>query len=391
MGRTVVILGASYASLPVAHYLLKYTSTKIEGLKVIIVAPNTHLFWAVASIRAIVPDLFDDGKVSLPLAPAFTQYPSDKYELVHGKATNVNPSANTVDILLNDENSSRTIQYDDLIIATGSSIKHSMPFKTLSTTPETLASLHDWSSRIKSAQSIIIAGAGMTGVELAGELGQEYSLKNLKEITLICDDTLPFSSRFNDAFRKTAKRELERLGVKVMTQTKLVSLPTQNTKTVSLMPTTTKGEKTYTVQADLVIPTFGIVPNTEFLPKSWLDTNGFIKQSPKGLKVEGTKNVYVLGDAGNLEAPTAKNADTQAVWFAKAFEKRLLGGEEEEEYKPDPMVVAAVSIGRNKGAGQAGGWKIWGWIIWYMKARYLGTDYAEAYVRGERTVLVKKW
>ncbi|KAK3995625.1 hypothetical protein QBC44DRAFT_378439 [Cladorrhinum sp. PSN332] len=390
MGRTIVILGAGLASIPVAHYLLKYTSTKVEGLKVILVAPNTHLYWAIASIRAIVPDLLDDDKVSIPLAPAFAQYPSDKYELVHGTANKVNPSANTVDVVLNENGFSRTIQYDDLIIATGSSIKHSMPFKNLSTTSSTMASLHDWSSRIRSAKSIVVAGAGMTGVELAGELGQEYGTTKLKEITLVCEADLPFSSRFSDSVRKTAKKELERLGVKVITDTKLAALPSssQDSKTVSLRP---KDGKEYTLKADLVIPTFGIVPNTEFLPKEWLDEGGFVKQSPKGLRVEGRENVFVLGDAGGLELSTAKNADTQAVYLAKAFEERLVGGKEMGEYKPDPMVVGAVSIGRNRGTGQAGGWRLWSWLVWYLKGRNLGTDYVEAVVRGERTMMVKKW
>lgn len=264
-----------------------------------------------------------------------------------------------------------------------------MPFKNLSSSPETLASLHDWSYRIRSAQSIVVAGAGMTGVELAGELGQEYASAKLKQVTLICEGNLPFTSRFSDSFRGTAKKELEKLGVKVITETKLAALPSEQSSEVILIP---KGGKQYSLQADLVIPTFGILPNTEFLPREWLDERGFVKQSVKGLRVEDRENVFVIGDAGNLEESTAKNADSQAVFLAKLMEGRVLGTSRgDEEYRPDPMVVGAVSIGRHRGAGQAGSWKLWSWLVWYMKGRYLGTDAVGEFVKGNITLMKKKW
>lgn len=113
MTRTIVILGASYAGVPIAHYLLKHTATKAKDLKVIVVAPNTHLFWCLASIRGILPNMLDDDKIFIPLATAFAKYPSNQYELVQGVAESVDPSGNTVEVRGND-GSARTIQYDDL-------------------------------------------------------------------------------------------------------------------------------------------------------------------------------------------------------------------------------------------------------------------------------------
>lgn len=113
MAKTIVILGANYTGLPIAHYLLKHTATKVPGLKVIVVAPNTHMYWFVASVRGILPNMLADDKLFLPIAPEFAKYPSDRYELVLGKAEAVDPSRNAVEVRLND-GGGRTISYDDL-------------------------------------------------------------------------------------------------------------------------------------------------------------------------------------------------------------------------------------------------------------------------------------
>lgn len=45
MVKTVVVLGAGWAGLPLAHKLLKYTVPKVrDKLKVVLVSPNTHFF-----------------------------------------------------------------------------------------------------------------------------------------------------------------------------------------------------------------------------------------------------------------------------------------------------------------------------------------------------------
>jgi NADH dehydrogenase FAD-containing subunit len=113
MARTVVVLGASFTGIPIAHYLLKHTAAKVKDLKVIVVAPNTHLYWNIASVRAILPNMMPDDKLFHAIAPGFAKYPSDQYELVRGKAERVDPSASTVEVRGND-GSARTIQYDDL-------------------------------------------------------------------------------------------------------------------------------------------------------------------------------------------------------------------------------------------------------------------------------------
>ncbi|KAH6850835.1 hypothetical protein B0I37DRAFT_122674 [Chaetomium sp. MPI-CAGE-AT-0009] len=394
MAKTIVILGASYTGIPIAHYLLKHTAAKAKDLKVILVAPNTHLYWNVASVRGILPDMLGDDKLFFPIAPAFAKYPSDQYELVRGVAERVDPDRNIVEVRGND-GSARTIQYDDLVIATGSSPKNGMPFKNLSTTEETKDALHDWAQRIASAKSIVVAGAGATGIEIAGELGQEYAVTGKKQITLVSDQELPLTSKFRDDVRETAKKELERLKVKVITNAKVTS-PTSTTSpttTITLTQTSpnAKPAPPTTLQADLVIPTYGLAPNTSFLPASMLDARGLVRQTATLRAEGGHANVFVVGDAGNLEDPQGVHADAQAVHLAKVLAARVLGEEEGDEYKPAGKITFAATLGRNRGTGQVGNWRIWSLLVWFLKGRYLGTNYAGELVRGERTLSVKGW
>ncbi|KAK4151313.1 hypothetical protein C8A00DRAFT_36055 [Chaetomidium leptoderma] len=404
MARTIVILGASYTGIPIAHYLLKHTAAKVKGLKVIVVSPNTHLYWGIASVRGILPDMLGDDKLFLPLAPAFTKYPSDQYELVTGLAERVDPVTSVVEVRGND-GSTRTIQYDELVIATGSSFKGDMPFKNLSSTEKTKDALHAWAKRIESAQSIVVAGAGATGIELAGELGQEYAVTGKKQITLVCDQELPLGSKFKRDVRETAKKELERLKVKVITNAK-VATPSSSATTTTLTLTQTKPSgkaPPTTLQADLLIPTYGVTPNTAFLPPSMLDARGFVKQTSL-LRADGHDAIFVVGDAGNLQDPQAVHADQQMMHVVKLIEARVLRGvpggngkrgegvlSSETEYKPDGKILFAATLGRNRGTGQVGNWKVWSLMVWFMKGRYLGTNVAGEFLKGEKTATGKAW
>ena len=71
MAKTVVILGAGWVGLPLAHKLLKYTIPKAKaGLKVIIVSPDSHFYWNIVAVRGVIPGAITDEQLFLPLSQA---------------------------------------------------------------------------------------------------------------------------------------------------------------------------------------------------------------------------------------------------------------------------------------------------------------------------------
>ncbi|KAH6949655.1 hypothetical protein BKA56DRAFT_438188, partial [Ilyonectria sp. MPI-CAGE-AT-0026] len=217
---TVVILGAGMAGVPLAHHLLKHTPASV-GLRLVLASPNDEMLWLYATVRAILPDAFGDDKIFLPLGPAFAKYDASKLEHLVGIVQSLDPEANRVIVSTNADQQQRTLDYDTLIIATGSSFREAMPFKNLTDTAATKNEVHNLRNKIVAAQSIVVASAAQTGVEVAGELGQKYGLTRAKEITLIADDALPLGPETRDDIRRTVSSELAKLKVKVVANTRV--------------------------------------------------------------------------------------------------------------------------------------------------------------------------
>lgn len=218
MTKTVVIIGAGWAGLPLAHKLLKYTVPKLQGvgLKIILVSPNSHFYWNVAATRGVIPGAIPDDQLFLSIEEGFARYPSANFEFVLGKAEGIDVERNTVTVVAaSNSETRRSIGYDHLVIATGSRIRSNLPFKPVGAHEETLAALHALQKEIEVAKSIVIAGAGPTGVETAGEIAAAY--RSEKEITLIISGERALqSSEVRVDVSLGVEKDLQKLGVKLL-------------------------------------------------------------------------------------------------------------------------------------------------------------------------------
>ncbi|KAJ4250566.1 hypothetical protein NW762_011821 [Fusarium torreyae] len=383
--KTIVVLGAGPASLPIIRQTMVNQVLKRKDLKMVVVAPNTHFHWPIAMPRAVVPGQLADDKVLISFEPTFGSYPSDKFEWIQGKAVSLDTSSNNVSIELNSSATVREVNYHTLIIATGSRTKDDMIWKGIGTTEQTKAKLHEVQDQISKANTIVVSGGGMTGSETAGELGFEYSQHGTKEVIFIYSGDLPLAPPATDAVRKQTLKELQKLKVKAMPKSTVISAtPTPGSSDIVLEVQTSDGTiKKVTTQAYL--PATGILPNTEFVPKALLDSNNFIKQTNR-LQVEGHNNIFVVGDAGNLENSQLAYAEAQSMHLLKALPAYIDGGEV-PEYAPAKKAMFAVTLGRSRATGQMGTMKLFSLIIWFMKGRYLGTNYADGWAAGKRTMM----
>jgi NAD(P)H-nitrite reductase large subunit len=176
----IIILGASYSGVSIAHRILKKAAKK-GPVKVTLVSPNSHFYWNIASVRGVIPGQLTDEELFQPIAAGFKQYPASQFEFVLAKAQSLDIEAKKVAIY--GTNGEATLEYDILVLATGTHVAGDLPFKGLSSTEETKKALHDLQLQVKNAKTIVIAGAGATGVEIAGELGFEYGIQ--KHIILV--------------------------------------------------------------------------------------------------------------------------------------------------------------------------------------------------------------
>lgn len=188
--KNIVILGGSFAGVSTAHRIFKQ-ATNSTPFKITLVSPNTDFYWNIASPRGIIPGQIEDDKLFQPISAGFDQYPAGKFEFVLGYAESLDIDAKKVRVSNN-----ITLDYDFLVLGTGSNAKEGMPFKGVGSTEATKHALHDFQSKVAKAKTIVICGAGVTGVEVAGELGFEYG--QTKKIILVRAQRLKALSRPTD-------------------------------------------------------------------------------------------------------------------------------------------------------------------------------------------------
>lgn len=326
--------------------------------------------------RAMLADeYFDQSKLFVDIHAQLVQYPSDKWEFVHGAAVGVDHVARTARIGFGGKE--QVIAFHALVVATGTST----PSPLLSNGPFRKEAWDTLRSSLPSARKIVVAGGGPTGVEVAGELGSHLnsgSEGRRVEVTLVTSGERILPS-LRPALAKTAEKYLSDLGVKILTGTKVVSVEPENAgrdvaaTTSSAIVSLSSGEE---LEADISIPATGTRPNTAFLAKELLDENGKVKTNAKTLRADSVGDrIYALGDCSNAFRPAVHNVLAAVPVLSNNIAKDLhaaagVGAVKEDKlFVEDTRETQLVPIGNKKGVGAAMGWKLPSWLVWMIKGR----------------------
>jgi NADH dehydrogenase FAD-containing subunit len=124
--------------------------------------------------------------------------------------------------------------------------------------------------------------------------------------------------------------------------------------------------------ADVYIPTFGLVPNSSYIPEKYLNTSGFVKVDEyfqvKGLEKQ---HVWAIGDISDLEFPQVLPADRQSTHLAKNI-ALILNNKAPVPYKegtrgkfvPLRMAQSSFSVLISYSHGTPNRQKRWYWTFW---------------------------
>ncbi|KAI1158850.1 hypothetical protein F5B18DRAFT_664889 [Nemania serpens] len=379
MTKTVVILGGAFAGVQVAHRLLKYTQPHVQDLKVILVSKNSHFYWNMASVRAIVPGLLTEEQYARPIAAGFAKYPAEIFEFIVGAAEAVNTTTKTVKVVIGGtEAGERELSYDYLVVTTGTRNAGTVevPWKNNGTHEELTALLAQTRQKVQGARHIVVAGAGATGVETAAELGFEYGNPKdaaaKKEIVLLSADKEVLGG---DSIAGNAAAELRKLNVTIRGPARVASASaTADGKTELVL------ESGETVLTDLYLPTMGMAPNTEFLPPSLLTDRKFVDVD-EFYAVRGAEGVWAAGDVVWKPRGSFVLTDKQAAGVARNVDA-VLREKPQTPVKTIPIDVLMVATGRSRGAGRMGFVKAFSIMVYLIKGKTLGTDKFPAWVDG---------
>lgn len=329
---------------------------------------NSHFYWNLASVRAVVPGIVKDDQILAAIEPGLQQYPAESWEFILGSATSLSHSEKSVTV--STSTGDRQVEYDYLVLTTGANATNdSTPWKASDTYEDLLETLHATTERVGRASHVVIAGAGATGVELAGEIKYEYPSK---PVVLISGSPALVSG---DSIANSVESELRRLGVEMKKGVRV-----EDTTTLPDGRTEVKLATGETILTDLYLPTMGLKPNTEFLPKEWLTERGYVDVDEQ-MRVVGVEGVWAAGDI--VSRPRASLMITESHSKCVAANIALvLQGKEQQPVKLPLVDAFLCSTGRGRGAGRLGYVPVPSLAVWTIKGRTLGMERTPKYVDG---------
>jgi NADH dehydrogenase len=238
--------------------------------------------------------------------------------------------------------------------------------------------------------TIIVGGAGFTGIEFVGELAdrvpelcREYDIPREKVRIVNIEAAPTVLPGFDEELVEYAINNLERRGIEF-----LVNTPIKECSEEGVLLAT--GEE---IKASTVVRTGGVRGNHLIENAGFETMRGRVKVN-KDLRMPGYDYIFVAGDcaliideeANRPYPPTAQIAIQQAYTIGRNLKSLINGKSELETFKPDIKGTVA-SLGKGEAIGKVGNKKLFGATASAMKKvidnRYL-------YLLGGIPMVVKK-
>lgn len=378
----IVIIGGGFGGLYAAQHL-KYSDAKVT----LIDRRNFHLFQPL--LYQVATGGLSPANIAAPLRAILKHQKNT--EVLLAEVSEIDPLNRRVHF--SDGNG---VNYDYLVVATGATHNYfgnpqweqfAPGLKTVEDATEirrkvlmAFEAAERESDPAKRADWLrfVVVGAGPTGVELAGALGEiaHQTLKhNFRHVNpekaeiLLVEAGPRVLSPYAPELSEQAKRDLEELGVTVHTGVMVTDI--QEDHVVLKFPDT--GERK--IATHTVVWGAGVQasPLGKILAKGTgaeLDRAGRIKVNPD---LSVSEHIYVLGDLahcldkeGNPLPGVAPVAMQQGKYLANVLKSRLA----EPHKKPEPFRYfdkgSMATIGRSKAVAQVGNLKFSGFLAWIM-------------------------
>jgi NADH:ubiquinone reductase (H+-translocating) len=373
MKKKIVVIGGGFAGV---QFVQNIDQSIFDVLLVDKI--NHHqfqpLFYQVATAQ------LEPASISFPLRNIFRG--KHNLQIRMTEVLNVQPITNTIQTTIG------IYEYDYLIIAIGCKTNFfgneeiSKNAFTLKTTYdaiqirnhilqlfESLISVSE--SEKEYLQNLIIVGSGPTGVELAGAfaeiknniLHKDYPGIDFSEFKIILiEGSKNTLNSMSFLARNTSRIYLEEMGVILMTE---IIVKNYDGKTLEL----TNGDR---IKSKTVIWAAGVIGNkVDGIPPPTIVQGNRISVNRMNL-IEGTQNIYAIGDIAHMETPLypkghpqlANVAINQAKNLANNF-KRMSSGLDLKEFEYKDLGTMA-TVGRYKALVDLPNFKFKGYFAWFI-------------------------
>ena len=345
----VVVLGCGFGGVEVARTLRKQAK-KLE-IEIIMIDRGTR-FGYPPSYPELLSGKVTPEDISGDLNNFATKIGA---EFVHAEVVNIDFRNKEVKIKDKSkaEDKVRAIPYDFLVLSIGTeqtffgipgAEKRSYSVNTMGAARGTKNALDklDYSKEL----SILVIGAGLTGVEVAGELVDYFKSKGATARIYLVEMMPRILPAFpHESVANYVAKFLSARGVKIMTETAVQEVIEHEIQF----------KDGRTLPYDIIIWTAGVKPNS-LLEKLYVPKlKGWLKVDPY-LRVEGMDDVFAVGDtayferAGVRPGQNVEEAEKQGK-VAAANVQSTIKGRKLREYKPKNTLQnprAFISLGDDK-------------------------------------------
>ncbi|MGM0479050.1 MAG: NAD(P)/FAD-dependent oxidoreductase [Bacteroidota bacterium] len=370
----VVIAGGGFGGIQLAKTL------RNKDVQVVIVDKNNyHTFQPL--LYQVATSVLESESIAYPIRKVFKNAKNVFFRL--GEVTKIDPDAHKIH-LGNDE-----LSYDHLVLATGAKtnffgndglIVNAMPMKSIIEALDLRSMiLHNFEKALRNSNerkrkgmmNFVIAGAGPTGVELAGAMGElklhvlphDYPELDFSQMNIYLvqsgDRVLPMLSEESS---ERAKKYLERLGVSVVLNTRVLDV------SGDYVQTSTDRD----IIAKTLIWTAGVTGN----PVEGLGKEALVKGNRIDVdefnRVKGYDNIYAVGDVACMRSEAHPYGHPMvappAMQQGKNLGKNLLRQQAGKEMKAFQYKDkgAMATVGKNKALVEMGKLRSRGTFAWFI-------------------------
>lgn len=369
----VVIVGGGFGGLKLAR------SLRNKNIQVVLIDKNNfHTFQPL--LYQVATAALESGSIAYPIRKTLR---GKNLFFRMGEVSKILPDEKKI-LVENDE-----IHYDYLVMATGAKTNffgnegltiNSMPMKAVSEALDLRSMiLQNFEKTLmisnerkkQSYMNFVIAGAGPTGVELAGSLGEmklkvfpkDYPELDMSKMNIYLvqsgDRVLPMFSKKSS---ERSKKYLEKLGVTVVLNTRVLDYHGDYVQT----------DTGKDMIARTLIWTAGVTgAPVEGVSKDAIGKAGRYEVDEFN-RIKGYENIFAIGDVACMRSKEYPNGHPQvapgAIQQGLHLKKNLL-----KELDKKPMVPfkyrdkgSMATIGKNKAVVEVGKFRIGGFVAWAM-------------------------
>lgn len=380
--KKILIIGGGFGGLTCARSL-----KRADADVLLVDKRNFHLFQPL--LYQVATGALSPANIAAPLRSVLKSQRNT--EVLMGEVVGID--AKNKQVVLSD---SRQIDYDYLVVATGSthhyfgsdakweplapglkSIEDATEIRRRILTAFEQAELTDDEELRKRLMTFVVVGGGPTGIEMAGaicELAHQTMRRDFRRINpakarvILIENSARILDRYHEDLSAASRKDLENLGTEVWTQTRLTEIGE------SFVVVERQGIREQ-VAANTVVWAAGVKasPLGRILAESIgsgveIDRGGRVCVN-EFCNIPGHDSIFVIGDLASQQGEggplpgVAPVAVQQAQFIAHRIRQELAGKKDSRPFRYWDKGMMA-TIGRSRAVVQSGRWRVKGRIAW---------------------------